>query len=164
MIQVDADESRWGGFLIDKDAESVIPLIGGRRTRHQHDAETVEEAWRGSHTIVTSNGDDFIREIITFQRRENNRDCRDVWGLLIVPNKAFVRERVLPPLMRDGLDTPMGPLLWPAIGLLNFCLTIRSDGSLTRRRFARCSFCERDTPFEYEWYREIPVIGSKVRV
>jgi hypothetical protein len=163
MVQIDSDEQYWGGFLVDADAQTAAPLLRGRLARAHDDPDIVEEAWRGCHTIVTSNGADFIRYIGAFQRRENGRDCRDLWGLLIIPNKALVRDRVLPRLYRDGIDMPTGRLMWPAIGYLNLCITVESDGKLQTRRFGRCSHCQRRSPVDLDWYQNLPIAGSKAR-
>jgi hypothetical protein len=149
--QVHQDEVYWGGFLIDEDADAVQKILGGKRAKAHDDPDIVEEASKGNCTPVTSNGDDFIRHILGRQRRENGRECRDAWGLLIVPNAGFTRGRVLPEI-KGGIVVGNMLLRWPAIGFLNLCVHVHASGRVDVRRFARCSFCQREYPYTLPWY------------
>jgi hypothetical protein len=165
MVQIDRGETRWGGFLVvDEDAVGLTELVGGQRAGAAYDLGIIEEAWRARRTIVSSHGDDLVRAIGEFQRREDGRACCDLRGLLIIPSDALVRDRaLLPQLIRDGVDTPAGRFRWPAIGYLNLCLTVDSAGAVTVRRFARCSHCNRDAPIRSAWYNDLPFAGVEVQ-
>src|ERR1035441_8442593 len=97
MVQIDRGETRWGGFLVvDEDAVGLTELVGGQRAGAAYDLDIIEEAWRARRTIVSSHGDDLVRAIGEFQRREDGRACCDLRGLLIIPSDALVRDRAAP--------------------------------------------------------------------
>jgi len=126
----------------------------------------VKEAWDDRRTIVTSNGWDFVRYIREFQNPPNNQDCRDLWGLLVIPNAELNREKGLKSI-QHGLEVFQSEKLrWPGAGLLNLCVRVTADGQPEIYRFKRCSFCEHpergleiNTPWNV-WYRSLPVIGE----
>lgn len=66
-------EHGWRGFLHDKDccSEVVQKYFPGILTNEQRDLDTIFEARDESRTIVTSNGDHFIR---------GNPRCEDCWA------------------------------------------------------------------------------------
>jgi predicted ester cyclase len=75
--QVNEGETNWTGFLVDADAEAalkVLPEEAKKATKHD-DPDIVEEAWDEGRTIVTSNGDHFLRHIAVFQNRTDNDAC-----------------------------------------------------------------------------------------
>ena len=164
-FQVHEEESGWGGYLVDKVSEAAIPFLGRRAKLSvaHSDADIVQEAWYNSRTIVTSNGRDFVRHIREFQKRENNRGCRDLWGLLLVPNAQLLRGKALT-LIRHGLDIPrFGQLSWRSAAFLNLYVHLNAVQRPTVRRFERCSFCERRPirdPWN-KWYHSLPVIGGE---
>jgi hypothetical protein len=113
-----------------------------RRRKKHDDREIVEEAWEEGRTIVTSNADDSLRYISIFQNPRNNNDCRDLWGLLVIPNTQLDREKDVPSL-RLGLKVPeIGLLRWPAAGFLNLYVRLTAEGQIQIQRFKRCSFCD----------------------
>lgn len=162
-FQVHEDENGWGGYLIDKDAEAVISVLGRRAITAEArlDPDIVREAWTKNRTIVTSNGRDFVRHIREFQKRQNNRECRDLWGLLVIPNAQLQRRGL--EKVRLGFDIPqLGRLRWPAASFLNLYLHVNVTQRPTIRRFERCSFCEQRPirkPWD-AWYHSLPIVGS----
>jgi len=63
------------GFLLDRDVSKAAILFPKKRTKtiadiglppNASDAETVRAAWERQLTIVTGNGDHFVREINKF--------------------------------------------------------------------------------------------------
>ena len=87
VCQVNKTETRWAAFLVDADAESALHYLPkATRAKKHDDRDIVEEAWEEGRTIVTSNADDFLRYISIFHNPPNNNDCRDLWGLLVIPN------------------------------------------------------------------------------
>jgi hypothetical protein len=166
-FQVNEVESAWGGFLVDADAVASVPFFSRaiKATAHD-DPDIVREAWDLNQTIVTSNGRDFIRYIQKFQNPPNNPTCRDLWGLLVIPNAQLDRERGLKSI-RHGLDVPQyGLLRWPAAGLLNLYVHLNAAGKTDIRRFKRCPFCEdpeNDVRIKEpwnNWYRTLPIVGA----
>ena len=86
-VQVNQRETHWGGFLVDADAVASLPFFDRAKEAVAHDdPDIVSEAWDQCRTIVTSNRRDFLRHIQEFQNRANNEACRDLWGLLVIPN------------------------------------------------------------------------------
>jgi hypothetical protein len=165
-FQVFEDEIAWGGFLIDKDSESCVNLLPGAELCESHyDPDIVAEAWDKRRTIVTCNRRHFVSEIRKFQRRENQKECRDLWGLLLVDNLRILREKKLKRL-RAGLSVVAKnePLRWPGIGFLNLYVRLTAEGKLQIRRFQRCSCCERElrpNAIWDEWYRKLPLLGNR---
>lgn len=160
--QVNEGETNWTGFLVDADAEAalkVLPEEAKKATKHD-DPDIVEEAWDEGRTIVTSNGDHFLRHIAVFQNRTDNDACRDLWGLLVIPNNQLVRDRELPAIRR-GLKVSIGLLRWRGAGFLNLYIRLTAEGQIQIQRFKRCFFCERTRELGIKepwnkWYRSLP--------
>lgn len=83
------------GFLLDRDVSKVASLFPRKRTKtladvglseNARDSEIVTKAWERGLTIVTGNGDDFVREIDAFQSRTKRKDCHELHGLIVLPN------------------------------------------------------------------------------
>lgn len=166
MSQIHDDEKDWGGFLIDEDSSSARDFFKRARGAKAHnDPDIVREAREECRTVVTSNGWDFVRYIKDEQNPPNFPDCRDVWGLLAIPNREFTwisqRERI-----RHGLAVPgIEVLRWPAIGFLNLWITLPDQGRPIVKRFERCRFGVEtyQIPKRWkEWYygiEEVKVVG-----
>lgn len=166
-FQVDEDETGWEGFLVDADAQASLSFLDSAILAEAHDdLDIVEEAWNKRRTIVTSNRRDFLRCVQLFQNRENRRECRDLWGLLVIPNLHLLRAKGWNSI-RNGL--PVLPkaenLRWRGTAFLNVYVRLTADSKPEIRRFERCSFCERYLPIPEPWntwYRALPLIGSPV--
>ena len=166
-FQIDEVELTWKGFLVDADAAAASPFFDRATLASAHeDPDIVQQAWQMKRTIVTCNRRDFLRYIQQFQNRENQQECRDLWGLLVIPNLHLLRERGLS-FIRHGLPQlpKVGRLGWPGIALLNLYVRLNTsqDQRPEIRRFERCSFCERDLPIREPWngwYRSLPLVGG----
>ena len=164
-VQVSEEEVSWAGFLVDEDAKSCFELLDNAvSATARHDPDIVEEAWFHRRTIVTCNRRHFLTHIRRFQSRENQKECRDLWGLLVVNNLRLLREKGLP-LVRTGLRVlpKQEPLRWSGAGFLNLYVRLTAENKLEIRRFERCSCCERDLPPREPWngwYRSLPLIGA----
>jgi hypothetical protein len=168
-FQVNEAEANWGGFLVDADALAALPSLerAAKATAHD-DPDIVAEAWGQSRTIVTSNRRHFLRHIQEFQSRASNQGCRDLWGLLVIPNLQLDREKGFEAIRR-GLDVPgHGTLRWPAAGMLNLYVRLTAEGEVEIRRFTRCPFCEHPQlgvaikkPWD-GWYRSLPLVQPGV--
>jgi len=165
-FQVNDEEIGWAGFLIDKDSADCVDLLPkAALCESHHDADIVAEAWDKGRTIVTGNRRDFITEIRKFQRRENQKECRDLWGLLLVDNLRIVREKKLKNI-RTGLAVIPNceTLRWPGVAFPNLYVRLTAQGMLQIRRFERCSCCVRDLPPNAPWagwYEKLPLLGSR---
>jgi len=155
------DEHGWQGFLHDKDccSEIVQRFLPGILTTQERDMDTVCEARDDSRTIVTSNGDHFIREIHKAQKRDINPRCEDCWGLVILPNVDSVREYAMKKTnLKSGVKVGKIRLPWRSVGWANLCVRVSSEGRVSVSRFTRCKFCQRDTPITDEWYENLRVV------
>jgi hypothetical protein len=164
-FQVNEVENDWGGFLIDADAVAALPFFDRAVKAEAHnDPDIVKEAWEERRTIVTSNARDFIRYIQEFQNPPNNPSCRDLWGLLILPNAQLARHKGIEAI-RYGLDVPKRELLrWPGAAMLNLYVRLNASGQAEIHRFKRCPFCEHPErgiriaePWN-TWYRSLRVV------
>ena len=157
-------ERYWNGFLVDLCVQEVTPILdnmgfSAHVTVKRQDPETVLEAWDESRTMVTANEDHFIRDTLAHQKRDSGkRTCNDVWGLLILPDRAGKRERWLPTL-KDGVLVGKQLIPWPAAAYANLCVTLRADGQISLRRFRRCVHCTAEYPITDEWFQKLPVLG-----
>jgi hypothetical protein len=166
-FQVNELETNWGGFLVDADAVAALPFFDrATRAMANADPDIVKEAWDQRRTIVTSNGRDFLRYIQEFQNPPNNPNCRDLRGLVVIPNAQLVREKRLE-FIRHGLNVSQKEQLrWPGAGLLNLYVRLTDAGRIEIRRFKRCPFCEHPErgvhigePWN-TWYRSLPLVGG----
>lgn len=166
-FQVHELESDWGGFRVDADAVASLPFLDRAIKAGAHaDPDIVKEAWDNRQTIVTSNRRDFLRYIREFQNPPIFPDCRDLWGLLVIPNTQLDREKGLKAI-RHGLDVfQKEKLRWPGAGLLNLYVRLTADGKTEIHRFKRCCFCEHpktgveiSDPWK-DWYYSLPLVGD----
>lgn len=154
-------EHGWRGFLHDKDccSEIVKKYFPGIPTTEQRDQDTIHEARDESRTIVTSNGDHFIRGIHKAQNRDINPRCEDCWGLVILPNLDLAREYALKKAnIKTGLKIGKTKLPWRSVAWANLCIRINHEGKMSVSRFTRCKFCQRDMPITEEWYENLRVV------
>ncbi|PYT69567.1 MAG: hypothetical protein DMG39_18190 [Acidobacteria bacterium] len=142
-FQVNELEADWGGFLVDADAVASLRFFDRAiKAAAQNDPGIVREAWDQRRTIVTSNGRDFMRYIQEFQNPPNNPACRDLWGLLVIPNAQLAREKGLQTIRRGLHVLQREPLRWPGAALLNLYVRLTADGRAGIHRFKRCPFSE----------------------
>jgi hypothetical protein len=164
-FQVNEQEVGWAGFLVDADAQAAMPFLDRTTLAESHDdADIVQEAWDKGRTIVTSNRRHFVRCVLRFQDRENQQACRDLWGLVVIPNVHFLRGKGLSAI-RNGLPAlpRMERLRWPGAAFLNLYVRLTDDAKPEVRRFERCSCCERNLlirePWN-KWYRGLSLVGK----
>ncbi len=98
---LDDAERLWSGFLIDLNVQELLPQFEALRLKAKltscgEDRETVHEAWDEYRTVVTANEAHFVRDMLNHQKRDSGVTCQDGWGLLVVPDSAIARERLLP--------------------------------------------------------------------
>lgn len=160
--QLHEDENGWRDFIYDKDScsdvmkkffpDGVLPL-------EKFDPETVKEARDEGKTVVTSD-EGYVRFALDAQSRSINPRCDDCWGLVIIPNGDYQRQRAFTKAkVRSGVKIGGERLTWKAAMWANLYVKITSDGKMTVRKFERCEFCQRDCPIDADWYRSLPSIG-----
>jgi hypothetical protein len=132
------------GFLLDRNAEKAAALFSGKRVRtlaavglaeNATDAQIVRKAWELSLTIVTVNGDDFVKEISKFQNQTKENDCHEVFGLVILPDGYENQKRLL---QKAGSKLRLGTkkLTWWDVAHKNCCVRIKRSGNPNMRRYA----------------------------
>jgi hypothetical protein len=160
-------ENHWKGFLYDKDCQSEIVrsvFVPGQDTEESTDPATVAEARDDYRTVVTSNGEHFIRYACAAQNKDNQRRCGDCWGLVILPNQDFVRQNALRRAdIKHGIRLGGKSIPWKVFGYLNLCAHVHRDGSMRISKFERCEFCQRDFPVEEKWYLDLPFVRPPTR-
>jgi hypothetical protein len=154
----DESEKSWSGFIYDRDCCSEIVRAffpRGVITKHKrNDPATVLEAKEAIRTIITSNGDDFIRYIGASQRVDNRKTCADSWGMIWLPNGDRDRDNALSRLgIEHGIKLDGRLVPWSTLGYLNLCVHVLRDGRLNLMRFRRCKFCEERTPIKEKWFQ-----------
>lgn len=139
------------GFLLDRDVSKAVSLFPRKRTKtladvglseEARDSEIVKKAWERGLTIVTGNGDDFVREIIAFQSRTERNDCHELFGLVVLPNGYEHQKRLLHDLeskLRLGTET----LKWTDVAQKNCLVKVKKSGLPEVRRFKRCFYCQK---------------------
>ena len=104
------------------------------------DAEVVKKAWDLQYIIVTANGDDFVREIRRFQRQMMRANCRDLRGLVVVPDGSLTQTRALRQIARS-LRFGGRPIGWEQVNEWNLYVRVQRSSSPEIRRFPRCRYC-----------------------
>jgi len=156
---------RQPGFLLDRDSAHLKAVLGGKTVQDvgllpKHlDEEVIQKAWERGLIIVTANQDDFIRKIYRFQQKQQESDCHDLFGLVVVPNKNFDAQRVLGPLKR-GIRIEGKDLSRRDIHDQNLFVHVERSGRVDVKRFPMCFYCKklkvRDVP---EWLERLQVVG-----
>ena len=160
--QLHDDENAWGGFVYDKDSCSdvVRKFFKGVPTAKNYDPETVTEARYGRKTVITSNENHFVRFTIKAQNKSNFPRCHDCWGLVIIPNADFQRQYAFTKAkVGSGVLIQGKRLTWKAAMWANLYVKITIDGTMHVKKFERCEHCQRDTPIDTDWYRNLPTLG-----
>jgi hypothetical protein len=131
------------GFLLDRDVSKVASLSPKKRTKtlanvglpeDASDPEIVKKAWaRG--TIVTGNGDDFVREINRFLAQTKKAECHEMFGLVVLPI-GYERSQ-------DKTNLRLGKerLTWTDVAHRNYNVRVKRNGATEVQRFPRCAYC-----------------------
>jgi hypothetical protein len=139
------------GFLLDRDVSKVAALFPRKRTRtlsdvglseKAKDSEIVREAWERQLTIVTGNGDDFVREINAFQGRTKRADCHELYGVIVLPN-GYEHQRRLLQGLEDKLRLGSEKLKWTDVAQKNCFVRVKKSGKPEVKRFKRCFYCQK---------------------
>lgn len=140
-------------FLIDRSANSAAVLFAGKRVRtlekvglpeNASDAEIVRIAWEHRCIMVTANGDDFVREIEKFQRKQMEKECHELYGLVILPNESANQERLMRQLQKKKPRFGNKDVEWSDVWEKNLCVRVKRDGVPEVKRFSRCHYCEKN--------------------
>lgn len=150
-IRVGRSEVKPYRFLLDRDVSKAASLFPARRTRtiadvglpeNAKDAAIVEKAWNLEAIIVTANGDDFLREARKFLRSTKRRDCHDLFGLVILPNKHEIQKRTLEELA-SRLIFRGKKIGWDEVWRQNLCVRVKTIGTPEITQLPRCFYCQK---------------------
>jgi hypothetical protein len=139
-------------FLVDRDVSKASSFFPPKRictiakvglSQDANDAQIVEAAWERGLTIVTGNGDDFIREINRFQFRTKSKFCRELFGLVILPNGYEIQRRVLPAL-EARLRLNGARVNWADVAYQNLSVRLKKDGTVDVTELPQCSYCKKE--------------------
>jgi hypothetical protein len=138
-------------FLLDRDVSKAVTFFPRRRastiadvglSESASDAAIVEKAWELEATIVTANGDDFLREVRRFLRQTKRKDCHDLFGLVILPNRFEIQRRTLADLgFRLRFDGKK--ISWDDVWQRNLCVRVRTVGNPEITQLPRCFYCQK---------------------
>ncbi len=138
-------------FLLDNDSQAtarffpakrVITLAQAKLSPAASDAEIVARARELGAIIVTANGDDYEKEIKRFLQKSQRNYCYDLYGLVVVPNRAATQERVLPGIAAK-LRFNGKPISWDEVWRENYLVRAQSDGRVEVRELGRCFYCKK---------------------
>jgi hypothetical protein len=139
------------GFLIDRDVAKAASLFPPKRTRTTlemglaeaaPDAAIVELACERRRIIVTGNGDDFIAEILKFQKTTEKKECHDLSGLVILPNGFESQKRALRDIEKR-LRFGGRKITWADVWNKNYCVRILKNGNAEITTFPKCLYCRK---------------------
>jgi hypothetical protein len=160
--QVNEQEAHWSGFLSDaKIGSARWPFDAPLDSRSGDSRSIVREAWSACRTILTSKGSEFLRSIEELQYPANKHECRDLWGLIVVPEHLLESEVFL---QKIGKGLPLflkERLHWPAAAFLNLYVEFSAQGVPEVHRFKRCHYCEASIDINQpwaSWYDALPMI------
>jgi hypothetical protein len=134
------------GFLLDRDVSKVASLFPRKRTKtladvglseRARDADIVRIARERALTIVTGNGDDFVREINAFQGRTTRADCQELYGLVVLPN-GYERQKRLLQGLDDKLRLGSEKLTWTNVAKKNCFVRVKKNGNGQLRGLNKC--------------------------
>jgi hypothetical protein len=139
------------GFLLDRDVSKAAPLFPAKRTKtiadvglpqNASDALIVKEAWQRQLTIVTGNGNDFVKEINRFlaQTKKTPDGCHEVFGLIVLPN-GYERQRRILQNVEATLKLGTEKLTWADVAARNCYVRVKRTGGTEVKRFPRCFYC-----------------------
>jgi hypothetical protein len=136
-------------FLLDRDVSKTASLFPKKRTKtladiglpeSAADSIIVREAWERGLTIVTGNGDDFVKHIQKFLSQTKRAECHEMFGLVVLPKGYEVQKR----LLRDvetKLRLGQEKITWADVANRNCYVLVKCKGGTVVRRFPRCSYC-----------------------
>lgn len=150
--QVNEQESSWTGFLVDPELTASLSFRGKElETTHLKESGLVREAWSKCRTIITSSNSRILHYFQGFQNPPSNQECRDLWGIVVVPAELTNLEKHFDALSHGLTIFPQEHLHWPAIGFLNLYIQLSGNGQTKFQRFERCIFCEQSITINPPW-------------
>jgi len=140
------------GFLLDRDVSKAASLFPRKRTKtiagiglseKAFDLTIIREAWERKLTIVTGNGDDFVKEIQKFLSQTKRAECHEMYGLVVLPN-GYERQKRLLRDIEGRLRLGSEKITWTDVASHNCYVRVKRTGGLEVRRFPRCLYCQKN--------------------
>lgn len=137
-------------FLFDecvRDAEAyfpkgrVLPRAKLKLADGASDEEIVEAAYGAKAIIVTANAQDFIRIMGRFLKKQMEKYCRDLNGLVVIPNP--IRQRALD-RAAERMTFGGEKITWFDVWRRDLCVKISPQGIPRVTRFRSCYYCEKN--------------------
>ena len=138
-------------FLFDRDAAKAKELFPKRRSvsmadvglaENATDRDIVERACGGGFTIVTCNGDHFIKEFQRYLDQTERKNCHEMFGLVILPNGFEVQKRALKGIA-NKLRLNGRAIGWKDVSEQDCCVRVEKTGHVKASRFERCRYCKK---------------------
>jgi hypothetical protein len=136
-------------FLFDRDASKAASLFPEKRTKtladiglseSAADSKIVREAWHRRLTIVTCNGDDFVKHFQKFLCQTKKAECHEMYGLVVLPNGYELQKRALRDI-ETRLKLGREKITWADVADRNCYVRVKRSGGVEIRRFPRCVYC-----------------------
>jgi hypothetical protein len=102
------------------------------------DEAIVEAAYRAKAIIVTANAQDFIRIMDRFLKNQIEKYCRDLNGLVVIPN--LIQQRALNRAV-ERMTFGGEKITWFDVWRRNLCVKISPLGMPRVSRFRPCYYC-----------------------
>jgi len=143
-------------FLIDYNCKFLRPgKIAGPT---ESDAALVRRAYEEKLTIVTNNEGDFVRHILTFQKKLQQKWCHELLGLVVVPNTQIAAERFWASIRR-GVGSTTGIVAWREVRDNNLIVgPPDARGRARLRRFHQCFYCRKFGTERPQWVETLPPV------
>jgi len=129
-------------FLLDRDVSKAVALFPARLAQDAKDRVIVKKAWDLRAILVTANGDDFVREVRAFLGQTKRKDCHDLFGLVVLPNKFEIQKRTLSDLAAR-LRLGGRKITWHDVWTENLCVRVKATGNPEITLLPRCSYCRK---------------------
>ena len=82
-----------------------------------------------------------MRDIKDFVAQTKKDDCREMFGLVILPNRYEINKRLLPEIEKK-LWMNGRKITWADVHFENYCVRVKKDERPTvTAPFARCPYC-----------------------
>ena len=104
------------------------------------DEEVVQAAYDWRATIVTANQRDFVGIMNRFLKKQMEGTCRDLNGLVVIPNEAALQKRAIQRAV-ERMTFGGRKITWFDVSSQDLCVSIAKDGRAQVARFLPCYYC-----------------------
>lgn len=119
----------------------VLPRARMKLVDGASDEAVVEAAYEAEAIIVTANANDFIRIMDRFLKKQMEKVCRDLNGLVVIPNP--IKQRAVH-RAAERMTFGGAKITWFDVWRLDLCVKISPHGIPRVSRFRSCYYCEKN--------------------